>query len=123
MKRRPPISTRPATRFPDTTLFRSDAVVPVAGHRANGKVTVLVQHSEGFTTPGQSTRGDAVTAYSDKGVTPRADYDFTIGWGSDTQYYNETEARSAEHTSELQSLMRSSYAVFCLNKQKSTNTY
>src|SRR3546814_2005368 len=49
-------------------------------------------HSEGFTTPGQSTRGDAVTAYSDKGVTPRADYDFTVGWESDTQYYNETEA-------------------------------
>src|SRR3546814_7167451 len=48
------------------TDFELDAVVPVAGHRANGKVTVLVQHSEGFTTPGQSTRGDAVTAYSAK---------------------------------------------------------
>src|SRR3546814_1571211 len=30
------------------------------------------------------------------------------------------EARSEEHTSELQSLMRSSYAVFCLNKKKKT---
>src|SRR3546814_4959594 len=31
--------------------------------------------------------------------------------------------RSEEHTSELQSLMRISYAVFCLNKKKSTSTY
>src|SRR3546814_10862366 len=33
-----------------------------------------------------------------------------------------TSARSEEHTSELQSLMRSSYAVFCLNKKKQQNT-
>src|SRR3546814_8008404 len=32
-------------------------------------------------------------------------------------------ARSEEHTSELQSLMRISYAVFCLKKKKETNTY
>src|SRR3546814_1750820 len=32
-------------------------------------------------------------------------------------------ARSEEHTSELQSLMRISYAVFCLNKKKHTSTY
>src|SRR3546814_4671694 len=36
--------------------------------------------------------------------------------------YFELASRSEEHTSELQSLMRHSYAVFCLNKKKSTHT-
>src|SRR3546814_10769538 len=36
---------------------------------------------------------------------------------------SEYPARSEEHTSELQSLMRISYAVFCLKKKKTTNTY
>src|SRR3546814_10663779 len=36
--------------------------------------------------------------------------------------YRQHEARSEEHTSELQSLMRISYAVFCLKKKKNTNT-
>ena len=56
------------------------------------RITVLVQHSEGFTTPGQSRRGDQVPAYSGAGVTPRNQYDFTVAWESDTQYYNQNPA-------------------------------
>src|SRR3546814_2415473 len=39
------------------------------------------------------------------------------------QVQGSTDGRSEEHTSELQSLMRISYAVFCLNKKKKYNTY
>src|SRR3546814_6473112 len=40
-----------------------------------------------------------------------------------TRRFLRPEARSEEHTSELQSLMRLSYAVFCLQKKKNTNTH
>lgn len=71
------------------TEFVLEALVPAADHVEDGRITVLVQHSEGFTTPGQSDRGDRVTPYSAKGVTPRGQYDFTVAWESDTQYYNQ----------------------------------
>ena len=71
------------------TEFELDALVPAKDHVEDGRITVLVQHSEGFTTPGQSTRGDQVPPYSGKGVTPRDRYDFTVAWESDTQYYNQ----------------------------------
>lgn len=71
------------------TDFELDALVPAADHVEDGKITVLVQHSEGFTTPGQSERGDRVAPYSTRGVTPRDQYDFTVAWESDTQYYNQ----------------------------------
>ncbi|SEB46293.1 3',5'-cyclic AMP phosphodiesterase CpdA [Nocardioides exalbidus] len=71
------------------TDFDLDALVPAADHVQDGRITVLVQHSEGFTTPGQSRRGDQVAPYSGKGVTPRDQYDFTVAWESDTQYYNQ----------------------------------
>ena len=71
------------------TDFELEALVPAADHVRDGRITVLVQHSEGFTTAGQSQRGDQVPAYSAKGVTPRDQYDFTVAWESDTQYYNQ----------------------------------
>ena len=71
------------------TEFELDALVPAKDHVEDGRITLLVQHSEGFTTPGQSTRGDQVPPYSGKGVTPRDRYDFTVAWESDTQYYNQ----------------------------------
>src|SRR3546814_9337694 len=50
---------------------------------------------------------------------------FTCGTGTEFVFYNIPEFRSEEHTSELQSLMRTSYAVFCLKKKKHkhNNTY
>src|SRR3546814_4655694 len=96
MIRRPPRSTRTDTLLPYTTLFRSGAVT----------------WSDDFT-------GAA-------GAPPDANkwrYDVGGGgWGNnELQYYtSSTRNRSEEHTSELQSLMRISYAVFCLTKPKST---
>src|SRR3546814_3658606 len=50
-------------------------------------------------------------------------YDDSMGWGVPALWFNSwyDVSRSEEHTSELQSLMRISYAVFCLKKKK-TNT-
>src|SRR3546814_7322553 len=88
MIRRPPRSTRTDTLFPYTTLFRSDGIAP----DADGNLGVEVQSLDAAGDP-----TGAVTYTDDEGV-----------------YFN----RSEEHTSELQSLMRISYAVFCLKKKK-----
>ncbi len=54
----------------------------------DGTITVLVQHSEGFAGADLSTR-DSVVTPANPLDTPRSDYDFSIAWESDTQYYNE----------------------------------
>src|SRR3546814_3026672 len=97
MIRRPPRSTRTDTLFPYTTLFRSAdtgrTVVWPERYRTRGHVDESVR------------RADHRTAqYGSRG-----------GRGS-----HRHGARSEEHTSELQSLMRISYAVFCLKKKNKT---
>src|SRR3546814_7643630 len=97
MIRRPPRSTRTDTLFPYTTLFRSRA------HRSGGRVRAVfaLAHSAG--------RGRAPETSSCTRPGP------PLGRGRTAQ-----QERSEEHTSELQSLMRISYAVFCLKKKKTT---
>src|SRR3546814_10018189 len=106
MIRRPPRSTRTDTLFPYTTLFRSPGLEP--GRRSphpgrheffeliRGKVTRMAEEKKR-----KASLGEFVT-----------------------QVRSETGkvVRSEEHTSELQSLMRISYAVFCLKKKKKQNT-
>src|SRR3546814_5874208 len=90
MIRRPPRSTRTDTLFPYTTLFRSRIAL---GHPAQGKkVPVTPASAKRCSTASQL----ASTRHSSDGQSAR---------------------RSEEHTSELQSLMRISYAVFCLKKK------
>src|SRR3546814_8400186 len=107
MIRRPPRSTRTDTLFPYTTLFRSSgACAPHArGRRARVAGHLL-----------RSTRYDrraGVRAFAvERGE--RRTSDTASGCGS----CSGTACRSEEHTSELQSLMRISYAVFCLKKKK-----
>src|SRR3546814_3733536 len=97
MIRRPPRSTRTDTLFPYTTLFRSR---PAAGAAGRGAVP------EG--------RGDQV--HRGRLCRPRCRVDRPRpGRGGDRH-----DPRSEEHTSELQSLMRISYAVFCLKKKTDT---
>src|SRR3546814_15889631 len=95
MIRRPPRSTRTDTLFPYTTLFRSG----VGAEGVTRKVEVV-------------ERALAVHAYAGRSAfeTLRR-----VG-GRETAAI--AGARSEEHTSELQSLMRISYAVFCLKKTK-----
>src|SRR3546814_5147110 len=113
MIRRPPRSTRTDTLFPYTTLFRSyinstcgtDPFWPSEiQHPAYG-----VEHVNAHVTH------DAVAVLHKSA--PPASVRYAIvrtqrGWSG----------RSEEHTSELQSLMRISYAVFCLKKKRTTQT-
>src|SRR3546814_5536166 len=88
MIRRPPRSTRTDTLFPYTTLFRSlEEALAVAGQHLAGELA-----------------GRQALESGRRIAEPVADR-------------QQLEARSEEHTSELQSLMRISYAVFCLKKK------
>src|SRR3546814_7917882 len=101
MFRRPPISTRTDTLFPSTTLFRSTVVVVVATHDLSLGVLAGVLLS-GIFFAAKVQRMFAVR----RDLSPD---------GTRATYF---VSRSEEHTSELQSLMRISYAVFCLKKKK-----
>src|SRR3546814_9674777 len=98
MIRRPPRSTRTDTLFPYTTLFRSP--------RAQGAEQVvrdtaaLRDDRHSCTGIGGKRRGRCLIDHHHR------------------QALDEVIIRSEEHTSELQSLMRISYAVFCLKKKK-----
>src|SRR3546814_8911842 len=98
MIRRPPIPTRTDTLFPYTTLFRS-AIIGLGDQRQQ------ICIASNFPLPGiRAQDGECVAG---------------AHYGS-----RRTGAhRSEEHTSELQSLMRTSYAVFCLKKKKQLLTY
>src|SRR3546814_6652493 len=95
MIRRPPRSTRTDTLFPYTTLFRS---MVETGHALDAAIT-----GDGWFSV-QTPQGEAYTRSGEFAVN-------TLG-------QLVTQQRSEEHTSELQSLMRISYAVFCLKKKK-----
>src|SRR3546814_1162112 len=98
--RRQPRSTRTDTLFPYTTLFRSNF------SRDDGVI-----HNTDLDRPEINVDQNTVRArlrYDDDRL--RAD----LGAFYSEQQFN----RSEEHTSELQSLMRISYAVFCLKKKK-----
>ncbi|WP_084106290.1 metallophosphoesterase [Demequina sp. NBRC 110056] len=64
-----------------------DGVVSVGDHARDGVVTALVQHSDGYAGADLTTRESAVAPHHPDD-TPRDQYDFTIAWESDTQYYN-----------------------------------
>src|SRR3546814_1554390 len=98
MRRRPPTSTRTATLFPYTPLFRSDRDEDAGDPRP----------------PGAGCRGAAARGF------PGADRPGQAAQLAAAYRHRHTVAvwRSEEHTSELQSLMRISYAVFCLKTKK-----
>src|SRR3546814_5204336 len=102
MRRRPPRSTRTDTLFPYTTLFRSQCALD----------------REAYSTV--AARFWMRAAISDVATGPFDGYiKFPIAVGTFQTQQDKfmTEDRSEEHTSELQSLMRISYAVFCLKKK------
>src|SRR3546814_4753264 len=103
MIRRPPRSTRTDTLFPYTTLFRSGEV--------NGKVRV---NTAGGHLELAKVKGP-VWAHTSGGHITASDID---GPAELHTRGGHIVSRSEEHTSELQSLMRISYAVFCLKKKK-----
>src|SRR3546814_3165106 len=97
MIRRPPRSTRTDTLFPYTTLFRSDM-----GYMSDGYIYIVGRAKDMIIINGKNH------------------------WPQDIEWAVEQLPdfkRSEEHTSELQSLMRISYAVFCLKKKNNTTTH
>src|SRR3546814_3458611 len=116
MIRRPPISTRTDTLFPYTPLFRSPLIAldkaGIAREATRLGVDVAATWSCYDPAPGpvHCGRCDACRLRH-KGFVE-------AGLADPTSYAG---PRSEEHTSELQSLMRISYAVFCLKKKKTTN--
>src|SRR3546814_2888743 len=111
MSRRPPRSTRTDTLFPYTTLFRSghQRVGEDGGDRGD-------RHDRSPTGPGlvRRSRLDRDERARDVDVQLALE----VGHVDHGQRADRVRARSEEHTSELQSLMRISYAVFCLKKKK-----
>src|SRR3546814_2079037 len=101
MIRRPPRSTRTDTLFPYTTLFRSRDY-PVRQTHPGTRL---------------QPRGDQRTSPPLRWRTGR------LRRSAETRPEEDRRARSEEHTSELQSLMRISYAVFCLKKKKITEQH
>src|SRR3546814_5194555 len=118
MIRRPPRSTRTDTLFPYTTLFRS-----IVQHRGRGieRQRPARHHLRIVPAPAFAI----------------ADRDHMVGEDAPERWVRgrhrayvvgrrigmrQTGERSEEHTSDLQSLLRISYAVFCLKKQKKNNT-
>src|SRR3546814_1173659 len=111
MIRRPPRSTRTDTLFPYTTLFRSrrrraqlDVICPTA--RVDDQIRDDV--GPGWFHEDMNASRRALAAQR---VTNNPPYRIARGDGT------RADQRSEEHTSELQSLMRISYAVFCLKKK------
>src|SRR3546814_4596371 len=100
MIRRPPRSTRTDTLFPYTTLFRSGGRPSHYRRLARrGAVGIALRRQAArFHRAGRGRRGAA--------------------GGGEQHPLPADRRRSEEHTSELQSLMRISYAVFCLKKKK-----
>src|SRR3546814_7985129 len=104
MRRRPPRSIRTDTLFPYTTLFPSPETQVQVHHFAHEECMLDMLR-----------RRDVDIAYSSVAKTPRG-LTFTA-----TRPLGIVLARSEEHTSELQSLMRISYAVFCLKTKTLPN--
>src|SRR3546814_20971670 len=96
MIRRPPRATRTDTLFPYTTLVRSGRNPLHRAHRA------ARTHARGRRVGSEDIPRDAEDARHGRGT---------------------NQSRSEEHTSELQSLMRISYAVFCLKKKTETHIW
>src|SRR3546814_5468614 len=101
MIRPPPRFTRPGTLLPDTTPFRSDERSTPPSMSVRPSVSSELRpsaRSKSSTSAAAGTAGSVVARLPAGSLTPPP-------W-----------TRSEEHTSELQSLMRISYAVFCLKK-------
>src|SRR3546814_6484269 len=146
MIRRPPRSTRTDTLFPYTTLFRSVQGDAQAGAVGHGQLEVAVVQRLGQDFLGQQQRAEqlgaplqvgerrehvrrdhgtdralehgAAVQLDARGVGDRGNLLRRIRTTGLLELDREHVGRSEEHTSELQSLMRISYAVFCLKKKK-----
>src|SRR3546814_9683788 len=119
MLRRPPRFNRTDTRFPSTPLFRSErgAILPVAPHHqlaAGGALGAAERQTPAeVAVEGEPERQPAV----DQILAGIAEVRQPGEAALNQRLGGDGPCRSEEHTSELQSLMRISYAVLCLKKK------
>src|SRR3546814_1882794 len=125
MIRGTPRSTRTDTLFPSTTLFRSLGRLRRQWFAKRKNVvallreTIFQQESPLVDTDASNKAADADAALQELGSDQVA-----FGYLTATVTVMDADAgRSEEHTSELQSLMRISYAVFCLKKKQQHTNY
>src|SRR3546814_4991988 len=114
MIRRPPRSTRTDTLFPYTTLFRSQPRAVATIINAAREPVTLQDLQAGLVEIGPELTG--------RGPSEKWWEDVKREVGELVVLRQSGTPRSEEHTSELQSLMRSSYAVFCLKKKNVATT-
>src|SRR3546814_1633704 len=134
MIRRPPKSKRTDTLFPYPTLFRSraargaiemtddfgDEIEPFKRRKAPDEIVLRLPRARHLRP--QLQRADRDIVGLPLAVAPRdaAGVFQFLGAAPFERQTGRRYERSEEHTSELQSLMRISYAVFCLEKKKTT---
>src|SRR3546814_9690067 len=128
MIRRPPSHTRTVPPFPYTTLFRSKKLLakirganlkPIRQMELDNVVGFFDEHVRQHAKPSEETQFDNAVRSARRAI--------ELNDSSFENYLDDLRGknfdilwrqRSEEHTSELQSLMRISYAVFCLKKKK-----
>src|SRR3546814_9762114 len=120
MIRRPPRSTRTDTLFPYTTLFRSSCACPNCESSSRARVRDMMKRHRQIEFSAEDRAAlerldrkfrRSLLTYFGRRTSDRCDLEDMV---QDVF----VRLRSEEHTSELQSLMRISYAVFCLKKKK-----
>src|SRR3546814_10076391 len=125
MIRRPPRSTRTDTLFPYTTLFRSSYTI-AASHEAGWTWDIGLAGGRGIGCVYSSDHlSDARAVEILADYTGGRSHDVavrSIPFEAGYRPASWVKNRSEEHTSELQSLMRISYAVFCLKKKTTKHT-
>src|SRR3546814_9256176 len=113
MIRRPPRSTRTDTLFPYTTLFRSEA-----GASESLAADLVTEDTSRFASASIGMSRSSSTLCAAQGREMHESEPASAHMSSRVPLASSAMLRSEEHTSELQSLMRISYAVFCLKKKK-----
>src|SRR3546814_6339992 len=117
MIRRPPRSTRTDTLCPDTTLFRSRRAGLAVQNAARAMQPCSCPHSRQCSAYASPDAGETRHRLIGKDKT-----DKLRAMGFAPALHRCGTDRSEEHTSELQSLMRIPYAVFCLKKKNNRQT-
>src|SRR3546814_2617922 len=118
MNMRPPISHSPTPLCPYTHLFRSDRQPRF--DPAHDEVDGIRELTEKLRTPPPRHHPDELVRQADPQRQPDQQREPRGEAERERDHHAEDRehAKSEEHTSELQSLMRISYAVFCLKKKK-----